>query len=289
MRTRNLNTAENVVSVYQSVTDFTNATTMPQGYVVVKDNEIPIDMFYKSKGADTTVVFFHGAVEKDVRLPWFSGAGVMKDVEANRLSISDPNLYLFEDLSIGWFAGSSQMPNLHQTLEVLIRQVVMMTGSKNLVFFGGSAGGFAALAMARHFPGSLALPMNPQTSIGKFYEIPATKYLNAAWPDANQFADVPDSAPHDIVDHADAAPEHTVAFIQNSRDAFHLAHHKDPFYNAFPRKDRLWTLWGSWGTRADDGHVVPPKDLTNKILQEVGGSRGRWGEALDVLGFTPEG
>lgn len=288
MRTRHLNKVQNQVTVYQTVADFTRANAMPQGYVVVKDHEIPIDMFYKSKGSETTIVCFHGAVEKEVKIPWLIGAGVMKDVEANRLSISDPSLYLYEELQLSWFTGSSQMPTLHQVLEALICKVLAVTESKHVVFFGGSAGGFAALAMSKNFPGSLALPMNPQTSIQKFYDAPSSKYLSTAWPEAATFTDLPANVPHDLVSAYRQGVDNTVAFIQNSRDTFHVEHHKLPLFEAVECKERLWTFHGEWGNSDDDGHVTPPREITNRILQEVGGSKGQWNEALAISGFVPE-
>ncbi|MGP9727957.1 alpha/beta fold hydrolase [Glutamicibacter sp. AOP3-A1-12] len=286
MRERHFNTAQNQKTVYQSTDRFYATDKIPQGYLVIKDNQVPIDMYYKSKNSDTTVVCFHGAVEKEVRLPWLIGSGVLKYAGANRLSISDPTLFLHDDVQIGWFAGNSDMPDLHRTLEALIRKVIEATGTKHVIFFGGSAGGFAALAMSRHFPGSLALPMNPQTSIQKFFSVPVGKYVSNAWPELPTLEDAPDSVPHDLTREYACGHENTVAFIQNQRDLFHIKNHQKPYFEVLNR-DLAWTLRGVWGTASDNGHVTPPREVTARVLNGVCTAKGAWGKALDTLGFTP--
>lgn len=286
MRERHFNKAQNQVTVYQNTDSFYSTDKIPQGYVVVKDNQTPIDMYYRSKNSDTTVVCFHGAVEKEVKLPWLVGAGVLKDADANRLSISDPTLFLHEEVQIGWFAGNSFMPNLHQTLERIIRKVIDTTSTKHVVFFGGSAGGFAALAMSRHFPGSLALPMNPQTSIQKFFPVPVGKYVSNAWPELPTLEEAPESVPHDLTREYAGGHENTVAFIQNQRDLFHIKNHQQPFFEVL-NTDQSWTLRGVWGTESDNGHVTPPREETARVLNGVCAAEGSWGEALTALGFTP--
>lgn len=285
---RKLNTDQVMLTTFRDIERFESATEMPRGYVVVKHGDIPIDANYFSRASDTTIVCFHGAVEKEVRVPWFSGGGVTANTGANRFSFSDPSIHLYEDITIGWHAGNHEVPDLQGTLVRMIRSMVEKTGTKNLIFFGGSGGGFAALAISRHFPGSLALPMNPQTSIGMYNESHVSRYVEHAWPDSTSLADLPETVSHDLVALYSESVPNWVGYIQNRRDASHIRNHRDPFVETFAEPNRLRTLWGEWGGPGDGGHVTPPRTLTASVLEAVASSGGEWERALTGLGFDPQ-
>lgn len=286
MRERQLNSKQVQVSSWPSVEKFLDASAIPEGYLVVQDDGVPLDLYYKSRGSDTTVVCFHGAVQHEVRVPWLVGAGVLRNAEANRLSISDPNLHLYLEARNTWFIGSEQTPNLQDRLEALIRHVACTTGTKHLIFFGGSSGGFAALAMSHRFEGSLALPMNPQTNLARHHGM-VDRYLQLAWPNSPMLDNLPDRVVTDLVAAYGSGYKNTVGYIQNERDRFHIRAHQEPFFEHVDNSGSLFELRGSWGKDGDNGHITPPRDVTAKILAEVSASGGRWDEALEVLGFAP--
>lgn len=288
MRVRKLNTDQVMLTTFRDIDRFENAIDMPRGYVVVKHGDIPIDTNYYARGSDTTIICFHGAVEKDIRVPWFAGGGVTANTGANRFSISDPSIHLYDQITLGWHAGNHQIPELQGTLVRMIRAMAEKTGTKHLVFFGSSGGGFAALAMSRHFPGSLALPMNPQTSIGMYNEIPVNRYLEHAWPDVVTLGDLPGTVAHDLVQLYSESVPNWIGYIQNRRDTVHIRSHLNPFAEAFAEPGRMRTLWGEWGVPGGERHVAPPRELTASVLEGVAGAGGEWERALAGLGFDAQ-
>jgi hypothetical protein len=152
---------------------------------------------------------------------------------------------------------------------------------------GGSGGGFAALDMSRRFPGSLALPMNPQTSIRWYAPQAVARYLRVAW---GPGVDYPDELPRRAVHDQGAAyaegQVNTVGYIQNTRDARHISDHMGPFMRVAGGRSGTWLLMGDWGDAAGDEHVPPPKSVLRDVLATVVGCAGDWPTALERVGFS---
>ena len=100
-------------------------------------------------------------------------------VMLQQLSISDPLMMLPGDHTLAWYLGGENFP-LQDLLEELFSKVVKIGGFKRVVFFGSSGGGFAALYYASVLPGSVAVPVHPQTSIQNYYSSHIEHYLNIA-------------------------------------------------------------------------------------------------------------
>src|SRR6185312_3746617 len=102
---------------------------------------------------------------------------------------------------------------------------------QRLVFFGASGGGFAALYYSYFFPGSLALPMNPQTILANYSPRPVTEYTATAW-GAEDIKDAPILS--DLRElYAEGLPN-TVGFIQNVQDTHHRDRHAAPWVRGLP-------------------------------------------------------
>lgn len=287
MRRRDPGTAETPVTKFGGLGRFLEATTPPAGPFLLTNQKIPIDFFHDDVGSDTLVVFFHGAVRKGETGPWFVGESAVKGLNANRLSISDPSLYLDDDLTLGWFIGSNRQNDMQGLISKVIAHLVKMSGVKHLIFMGGSGGGFAALDMSRRFPGSLALPMNPQTSIRLHRPSTVAQYLRTAWGNDIDYPDkLPGYAVHDQVTAYRLGQDNTVAYIQNSRDSRHIKDHMTPFMDVAGGRPETWLLMDSWGDPAGSSHVPPPKLQVHEILSGVVSAGGDWDRVLPGLGFS---
>src|SRR5690625_6364590 len=117
------------VSDFSSVTDFEN-NTVRAGISTMYSGGIPIDVLVSPGTSDTTIFFFHGAIERHFTLPVLSGLGISGGLEANRVFISDPSLVLDEGLLLGWYAGNHKQPELQQSLYRIFNKLLKNLNSK---------------------------------------------------------------------------------------------------------------------------------------------------------------
>jgi hypothetical protein len=126
---------------------------------------------------DRLFVLFHGAQVRTENGPYWPRWSW--DFPGDVLAISDPTLdiSLDEDMTITWYAGSFG----EYALEKITRIVKSVAKYKNIqekdiVFYGSSGGGFAAIAASRYIPNSLAVSINGQTDILKYYSGPGSRF-----------------------------------------------------------------------------------------------------------------
>ena len=285
MRTRRPGTPDEPLQEFDSIEQFASTDRFSDGRFSVRYNSHPIDFLFRNSDSDTIVVSFHGAAVKKVTLPWHTGKNVMDGVQAKWLAVSDPSLLFSQDLGLSWFAGSKHHPHLQASIASIVDALCLKTGARNLIFLGGSGGGFAALEMSRRFPGSLAIPMNPQTSITRYYKRFVNEYLDVAWSASSFEEQGPNSVTHDLVDSYESRPTNTIAYVQNSRDDFHVERHQRPFFRSLHGYPHLWVKTGAWGDPSKTGHVIPPKEEVNVMLQQAAAAGGLWGNVLPAMGF----
>lgn len=286
MRERRLSTSDDPVTEFSNLNEFEASTTIPSGRIAIGFKGIPVDFLFEDRGYTTTVIAFHGAVMTTVNLPYHIGSGVLADVPANRISISDPSLTLGGELKLGWFAGSEDQLGLQEFLGAVVAKIADTSNTENLVFFGASGGGFSALELSRRFPSSLAVAINPQTSISKYWKPAVDLYVEVAWRGKNPFVPNSTQLVHDLVETYPEYPNNTIAYIQNRRDTPHVKNHYRPFVDKIKDSGRVWELIGSWGNVGTTGHTPPPKDITAMILNQVASSNGKWDIGLNQAGFV---
>ncbi len=252
-----------------------------RGCFSLEHGGVPIDLMVEDNGAETTVVTFHAALGADgIQPPVFVGRAVSEGLAINRVFVSDPGLYTSAELRLAWFLGTASLDLtafLKECLEVLQDRM----SARHLVLFGMSGGGFAALNLARHFPGSLALPVNPQTRV--------LDYLPAAWERMAQSCFGARGEPgartilraHPHADQRRAYPPHScsVIYVQNAKDA-HVSLQMIPWFEAVGWDSGPALLLGDWG----DGHVPPGAPELRRILQHVAAASGDWEALARALG-----
>ena len=245
---------------FESVAEFTGPRTAGTSTYTILLDGVPIDLRFDDRGFDSTVVFFHAAITKAVRrYPVFSGAGFSEEVAANRLFISDPSLYIDPRIKLSWFAGSSRQPSLQEALTTIVSR---FERSGRLVFFGASGGGFASLFYATMFRGSVAVPVNPQTTIGAYVPAIVHRYLSCAWGGA-EIEDIPVCT--DVIDLYRKPVGNAVRYVQNTGDADHMNDHFTPFMEALPDDHLVEPVL----VDAGEGHVPPKRDQLARILDDV--------------------
>ncbi|GGG64099.1 hypothetical protein GCM10011374_29560 [Kocuria dechangensis] len=227
----------------------------------------PLDIHISPAGADTTVVVFHAALTGNgTALPVFAGARMLRPFSVNLIQVADPGLYAADDLEIGWFAGTRAHP-IQEELVVVLRHLFEELGGTRKVFFGPSAGGYAALYYGSHFPDAVIVPVNPQTILERFNRDQQAAYCAAAWnaPPEEVWGTEVDA---DLRETFAGHNENDILYVQNERDP-HLQEHMEPFLATLP-PDRIEVLRGDWGR----GHQAPPTEELSTILSKVLPRRG---------------
>jgi len=226
---------------------------------------IPIDFRVKGKPGLPLLVCFHGAILDSVTLPWLVGAGVTRELNCSVLQISDPSLYLDPDLKLAWYAGNSFQPDLQNVLLELVRQVSTGLEATEVVFFGGSGGGFASLQLAgRWGKGGTAVAFNPQTHIQRYNPTAVDMYRQTAW--GGRISDEIESHLADSV-RSGLIPER-VLYLQNSQDYWHIKVQMPDYLEALQQhsdSQEHMFLFEDWGP----GHVGPSKERLTDILNLV--------------------
>lgn len=289
MRDRQFGSETSPSHAFSSYKHFEHSGLLPTGWFSIDYAGYPVDFFYDpSENAQTTIVFFHGSTTQDVKLPVFTGSGITKGLEVNRLSISDPSIALDEnrELILSWYIGSAKQPNLQFFIETVIRRILQISGTPHLIFMGGSGGGFAALEMSRRFGKSLAFAMNPQIDLSNYYPRLVSEYLRLSWDGMSSLSDLPDGVTYNLRATYNQAVTNTIAYRQNTRDSHHTTNHQIPFLEDHGHSLRLFMQMAAWGDPKGKGHVQAPPELTRKTLDILVASRGKWRTALKEAEFT---
>lgn len=285
-RERVINREIHQVSEYSSVTDFINTTAVRAGISTIYDGGLPIDLLIKPGNSDTTLFFFHGAIDRHFTLPVLSGLGISGGLEANRVFISDPSLALDKRLLLAWYAGNQQQPDLQQSLLAIFKKIISSLQSNRSVFFGGSGGGFASLFFASHFQNSLALVFNPQTNIAKYSKGAVQDYARKAFAveaaaHDQVLSQLPSEIVWDLCEVYRSAKDTTIAYMQNLNDETHVQAHLLPFSQTIHADNHLLLLKEAW----EDGHSPPPKNLLTRTLN-LAVSSDDWLRDFTGMGFT---
>lgn len=258
MRKRHIDPGEH--TVYRSMKEFTNAGPYPSGTLTVLHGGLPIDVRHDPRGYGATTIFFHAALTGGpYRFPFFSGIGISEDLPTNRVHISDPSLYLSDNLHLGWYAGSQKQPRLQWAIRGMLNHLV--PADQKVVTFGSSGGGFAALYYAARRDGAVAVPVNPQTNLANYNPAAVARYARLAW--GVNGDDVLSKVPA-VTDltRLYRASTQRVFYVQNKNDRGHMERHFGPFMAALKEGHRVFPVL----VDGESGHVPPDKMTIRSVL-----------------------
>lgn len=254
---------------FETLEQFLGRGATPSGLYTVKILDTFFDLLVFNRGSPTTVVSFHAALpDRDqIKLPYFTGQS-LAGADPNVVLVSDPALYADPTVPLAWFAGLRGCP-VQEILPLMIESLQAGFAGSRLIFTGPSGGGFAALFYAHRFPGSLAIPSNPQTRIARFERDAVAAYCRACF-GVDDEAGIRDVLERRIT--ADlpalyaAGFENFVVYCQNASDS-HVELHQRPFLEALPlgQRPRVAVVQGDWG----EGHVAPPSAAWSRLIAEA--------------------
>jgi hypothetical protein len=102
-------------------------------------------------------------------------------------------------------------------------------GVERTLFFGTSGGGFAALVQSHAMPGSVAVVVNPQTSILRYHPTLVEPYRQACWPALAGNEGLAGAIEADCTRLYGEGFRNTVIYIQSLGDRHHYRAHMLPF------------------------------------------------------------
>ena len=244
--------------VFRSIRELETAAIDEACTLTVMFGGLPIDIRYEPRGFGTTLIMFGAAVTKPMQFPIFAGKGLTAAVPANRIFVHDPSLYVDDRLTLGWYAGNARQARLQLALKRILNT---LSASTDVVTFGVSGGGFAALYYAAVLGGT-AVPVNPQTDIAAYTKGAIRNFTHFAW-GADRLEEVP--AVTDLTDVYSRPVQNRVVYIQNTGDIEHMTRHYEPFMARLHPSNDVRTVLIDGGP----GHVRPTKDLLTSKLQGV--------------------
>lgn len=235
---------------------------------------------YMDRGANVTLVTFHAALSPNTgEYPIFSGSRFSEELEVNHLAFADPACGSAESLLTFWHMSTKRVDS-QSIIPKIIEHSTSGDTSQNLIFFGSSAGGFAALNYSASFPGSLAFVMNPRIDLeGLPHRFDS--YAAVAYPGWKPKA-VSRKISTNMADHYSQQRKNTVVYLQNSQDPVYFDHHFSPFMKATSGNINIHAKVRDWG----EGHVLPPKTEYIEPLRKLCEVAPNWNAAL-FSEFTP--
>lgn len=241
---------------FSSVEEFRRHWDSSSSGAIAIEDKLPIHLHWTNKQAESTVICFSAASSKVREVPFWTGRGLTSSLDANVLLVSDPSMILDRTLSLGWYAGSLDQPDLIEALTEVFR--VVSQGTRP-IFFGASAGGWAALKYAARLAEAVAVAVNPQVDIARYMYFPY--YLRKAWntEEGSECLPFEGNVARDYAEGNDAS----VVYVQNEGDSHHLNEHFSVFKSTCGTPNKLIELLPDLGP----GHVAPAKESLVEILE----------------------
>jgi hypothetical protein len=236
------------------------------------------------------LVGLNGAIvpRNSAKAPFFSGLNIAKALELPIISISDPILALDNKIPMAWYAGNESNLDLPVKIAQILDSIASSLNVK-LVLFGGSAGGYAAVQIARFLKSNASvLIWNPQTAIADYLPEFVYEYLVVAFPSKAYTLNNPDAINKEFLQQMmidlnlmqsirDLPLDNNIQllYMQNRND-WHTIHHTFPYVerNEWTRvgnstfkdeTERSVLYLGDWG----DGHIPPSKEIVELILKKM--------------------
>ncbi len=248
-----------------SLDTFMALDRLPSGLIVIDYGKVELALLVRNRGAKASFYGFHAAQSPTMRrpVPYFQGRKIAPR-RMNQVLVSDPSLYLHDDVRVGWFLGNKYCP-LAEDLPKIMDKIDSLMGAERRLLWGNSAGGTAALKYAREQ--DVSVVMNPQIILRNFTLGRYRPWMLHGWdkPDHDScwfFADEIGDLRHD-------PPKGRIVYCQNRYDD-HVQLQLEPLAETLgvstePGDDgRFKLLLGDWGK----GHIPPPSAVQKAIVGE---------------------
>jgi len=196
------------------------------------------------------------------------------------ICIADPTLYLNEEMEIGWCLGLRSF-DLSSAIANLAINAANSLGISldNVIIWGSSAGGFAALAIAERVDGSTAVAINAQTDIF-LYERESQvslvrKYVFESLPEDVIRAEMDYRVNIMALRKSKEKNKSRVILVQNILDHHHFSSHFSPLWaeigGAYLEDDGWYSAGNNLAYLYKDsrGHIAETEEMTCEIMERL--------------------
>lgn len=301
---KNYSQWKNLHYMWDNIKDFEERWNRLAGVHTIRfgNAQAPIDI-YVNEHVDAEVhgvqpIFFTGAVSNrgDKKGPFFSGLGISNGLKLPMIAVADPSLDEDLSLSLAWYTGGPEdnfVSNLARLFEAIQR-----TLKRELLFVGGSGGGFAALNIGYHLDGDYSiLVWNPQTDIYEYAERFVKIFLKSRFNFAHSSLTRPDwknfcrirtdsKIPTNVLSAETVKKPRRFVYLQNASD-WHRAKHLIPLWNHVSNSvlmegvNKLDSNRIVFIDEFAEGHAPPSSKLIGSLMSQL----MRKSTIVDTLNF----
>lgn len=154
--------------------NFKNFYNAPDGRFDIIYKNINFECLFKRKNdSETLYVFLNGARPAGDSKPLFARWSYYKYLNGSILNIDDPMCKINKELKIGWYYGNNDESYCDYIVDI-VQEFAQQNCMNNIIFFGSSGGGYAALYCACKLKGSTVVAINPQIKLKLYYHYAKT-------------------------------------------------------------------------------------------------------------------
>ncbi len=117
------------------------------GQLLIEVNSIPFNCLYSRDDSKRLYVILSGGIGEGTRIPNFQRGNYYSILDGCVLAVDDPMYSIYKDkgLKVGWYYGKEK--TLLDDFALIIEKLCCDIGidQKDIVFYGSSSGGYAAL------------------------------------------------------------------------------------------------------------------------------------------------
>lgn len=268
-RSRDISKFANLGNQEFSTIESLVSSPLKTGLTSLKIDNNWFDFLFEDRKSNTTLVTFTAAVPAKAKtFPIFSSRHIAEELGVNFLAFADPASGGANSLPTFWHLGTQAIDTTKIIPQIISK--IQFSTKTNLLFFGSSAGGFAALNYGAQFPGSAVLVMNPRISLLNSPKR-IQSYTPVNFPQSDSLSMIR-SLPYDQSKVYNEPRGNRIFYIQNLQDNNYSRHHYAHFKKSTQGREDVKFILGNWGS----GHVVPPKSVYVDRLRDLVTSAPNW-------------
>lgn len=150
------------------IVDIENIDSVPNGRFLILYKNVLFECFFMGKQDKILNVFLNGALTQEA--PQFNRWSYYKFIDGCMFNIADPMYRMYKDLKLGWYYGNKNI-NIREYIAYIVKRMAefLKINNQNIIFWGSSGGGAAAIECASLIKDSYCVAINPQIRLYDYY------------------------------------------------------------------------------------------------------------------------